>query len=111
MNESESLYKVSKASTTLCIMLNRPSCPFLSQSQERKVPFIAARDHFLDRYPELVFVGAHIGSLRWNLEEVAKRFDDYPNFYVDLSARMLQREIESLHFPRVIVDKLFFKNG
>jgi predicted TIM-barrel fold metal-dependent hydrolase len=33
-------------------------------------------------------VGAHIGSLEWSLEEVAKRFDAHPNFTVDLAARM-----------------------
>ena len=50
---------------------------------------IIARDHLLDRYPKLVFVGAHIGSQEWNLDDVAKRFDAYPNYYVDLSARMV----------------------
>jgi len=49
---------------------------------------IAARDHLLDAYPRLKFIGAHIGSLEWNLDEVARRFDKYPNFTVDLSARM-----------------------
>jgi len=56
---------------------------------------ITARDHLLERYPELVFVGAHIGSLEWNLEEVAKRFDAYPNFYVDLSARMVYLQLHA----------------
>jgi predicted TIM-barrel fold metal-dependent hydrolase len=49
---------------------------------------IAARDHLLDAYPRLKVTGAHIGSLEWNLDEVARRFDKYPNFTVDLSARM-----------------------
>ena len=49
---------------------------------------ITARDHLLERYPKLSFVGAHIGSLEWNLDEVARRFDAFPNFTVDLSARM-----------------------
>jgi predicted TIM-barrel fold metal-dependent hydrolase len=49
---------------------------------------IAARDNLLDAYPQLKFTGAHIGSLEWNLDEVARRFDKYPNFTIDLSARM-----------------------
>ena len=49
---------------------------------------ITARDHLLKRYPKLNFVGAHIGSLEWDLNEVAQRFEAYPNFSVDLSARM-----------------------
>lgn len=48
---------------------------------------IVARDHILERYPNLIFVGAHLGSMEWSLEEVAKRMDKYPNFYVDLSGR------------------------
>ena len=49
---------------------------------------ITARDHLLQRYPKLNFVGAHIGSLEWDLDEVAQRFEAFPNFSVDLSARM-----------------------
>jgi predicted TIM-barrel fold metal-dependent hydrolase len=49
---------------------------------------IAARDHILAKHPRLMFVGAHIGSLEWNLDEVARRFERYPNFHVDLSARI-----------------------
>ena len=56
---------------------------------------IQARDHLLERYPKLVFVGAHIGSLEWNLDEVAKRFDAHPNFAVDLSARMSHLQFHS----------------
>ena len=49
---------------------------------------IMARDRILERYPELIFIGAHLGSMEWNLEEVAKRLHKFPNFYVDLSGRM-----------------------
>jgi predicted TIM-barrel fold metal-dependent hydrolase len=48
---------------------------------------INARDHLLEKHPDLKFVGAHLGSLEWNLEELAKRLDKYPNMAVDL-ARM-----------------------
>ena len=46
-----------------------------------------ARDHILERYPNLIFVGAHLGSMDWNLDEVAKRMDRFPNFNVDISGR------------------------
>jgi hypothetical protein len=49
---------------------------------------IAARDRILERYPGLIFVGAHLGSMEWSLEELANRFDRFPNFYVDLSGRI-----------------------
>jgi hypothetical protein len=48
---------------------------------------ITARDNLLERYPDMIFVGAHLGSMEWNLEEVAKRMDRFPNFYVDISGR------------------------
>ena len=48
---------------------------------------IDARDRMLEKHPDLKFVGAHLGSLEWNLQELAKRLDKYPNMAVDL-ARM-----------------------
>ena len=48
---------------------------------------LMARDHILERYPGLIFVGAHLSSMEWNLEEVAKRIDRFPNFYIDISGR------------------------
>lgn len=48
---------------------------------------IAARDHMLEKHPDLVFIGAHLGSLEWSLDELAKRLDRFPNMAVDL-ARM-----------------------
>lgn len=49
---------------------------------------IKARDHLLEKYPELVLVGAHLGSLEWNVDELASRFDRYPDFSVDMAARI-----------------------
>jgi hypothetical protein len=48
---------------------------------------INARDNMLEKHPNLRFIGAHLGSLEWNLDELAKRLDKYPNMAVDL-ARM-----------------------
>ncbi|MEO8429855.1 MAG: amidohydrolase family protein [Verrucomicrobiota bacterium] len=48
---------------------------------------IAARDHILEKHPRLVVIGAHFGSLEHDLDEVARRLDRYPNFYVDCAAR------------------------
>lgn len=47
-----------------------------------------ARDHVLDLYPDLRLVGAHLGSLEYDVAEIAKRLDRYPNFAVDTSARL-----------------------
>jgi len=49
---------------------------------------IAARDAVAAQHPTLRVVGAHLGSLEYDVDEVAKRFDAYPNFAVDISARL-----------------------
>jgi predicted TIM-barrel fold metal-dependent hydrolase len=46
-----------------------------------------ARDHILAKHPGLVMIGAHLGSLEYDVDEVAKRLDRYPNFHVEVSAR------------------------
>jgi predicted TIM-barrel fold metal-dependent hydrolase len=49
---------------------------------------IAARDRMLARHPKLRVVGAHLGSLEYDVAEIAARLDAYPNFAVDTSARL-----------------------
>ena len=65
---------------------------------------IAARDHLLERYPELIFVGAHLGSMEWNLEEVAKRMDRFPNFYIDISGRFIHILERTLQNRNQVID-------
>ena len=50
---------------------------------------MAARDRMVAAHPDLRVVGAHLASLEWDVDEVAARFDAYPNFAVDTSARLL----------------------
>ncbi len=49
---------------------------------------IACRDNVVARHPELRIIGAHLGSLEYDVDEVARRLDRYPNFAVDISARL-----------------------
>lgn len=49
---------------------------------------ISARDNVLRRHLDLEFIGAHLGSLEWSLDELSKRLDSFPNLKVDLAARM-----------------------
>ena len=49
---------------------------------------INARDNMLAKHPNLRVVGCHLGSLEWDVDELAKRLDKYPNFAVDISARI-----------------------
>lgn len=56
---------------------------------------LAARDRLLEKFPDLRFVGAHLGSLEWSVDELAKRLDRYPNLAVDLAARMGHVQFQS----------------
>src|SRR5208282_2643235 len=60
-----------------------------------KAAILAARDHFVEENPTLRVVGAHLGSMEVDVDQIARRFDRYPNFAVDTAARvpyfMMQR--------------------
>lgn len=49
---------------------------------------INARDNILKRYPGIDFIAAHLASLEWSVDELAKRLDEFPNLKVDIAARM-----------------------
>ncbi len=53
-----------------------------------KAEILRARDHLLEMNPNLRVVGAHLGSMETNVDDIAKRFDRYPNFNVDTAARI-----------------------
>jgi len=53
-----------------------------------KAEILAARDRLLEAYPDLRVVGAHLGSMESNLDELGRHLDRYPNFAVDIAARM-----------------------
>ena len=57
---------------------------------------INARDHFLEKNPDLTFIGCHLGSLEWNVDSLAKRLDKYPNMAVDMSARICHLQYQTL---------------
>ena len=56
---------------------------------------MAARDRFVARHPKLAFDGAHMASLEWSVDELARFFDSYPNTVVDLAARMSNLQVQS----------------
>ena len=61
---------------------------YLHPDHPRKETILAARDHLLEQNPKLRVVGAHLGSMETDVDEIAERFDRYPNFAVDMAARM-----------------------
>ena len=49
---------------------------------------LAQRNRVLERHPETIFIGAHLGEYPENLAYVDACLDRYPNFYVDTCARI-----------------------
>ncbi len=56
---------------------------------------VEARDNLLARFPKIRFVGAHLGSLEWSVDELAKRLDRFPNLAVDMAARIGHLQVQS----------------
>lgn len=57
---------------------------------------IDARDRLLEKHPDLIFIGCHLGSLEWNVDEIAKRLDKFPNMAVDMAARICHLQYQSV---------------
>ncbi|HTF67287.1 MAG TPA: amidohydrolase family protein [Edaphobacter sp.] len=62
-------------------MYRKPEAPSKQQ-------ILLARDHILEQHPNLRVVGAHLGSMEADFGQLADHFDRYPNFAVDIAARM-----------------------
>jgi hypothetical protein len=65
---------------------------------------INARDSMLSKHPHLRFVGAHLGSLEWNVDELAKRLDRFPNMAVDMAARIGHLQVQSVKNRQKVYD-------
>jgi len=66
---------------------------------------IASRDHLLAKHPDLKLIGAHLGSLEWNVDELAERLDKYPNFAVDMAARVCHFQVQDREKVRDFITK------
>lgn len=77
---------------------NQPDARYYSEHPEwymhkirgapTKADILQARDHLLAENPDLRVVGAHLGSMESNLNQLAQHLDDYPDFAVDLAGRI-----------------------
>jgi predicted TIM-barrel fold metal-dependent hydrolase len=70
-----------------------------------KKEILQARDHLLVRHPNLRVVGAHLGSMEAQLDQLGARLDRFPNFAVDISARVHNLTL----LPRDVVRSFFLK--
>ncbi len=58
---------------------------------------IEARDHMLEKHPDMRFVGAHLASLEWSVDEIAKRLDRFPNLAVDMAERISHLQYQAVN--------------
>jgi predicted TIM-barrel fold metal-dependent hydrolase len=86
-------------------MYTKPGAP-------SKASILIARDHVLDANPKLRVVGAHLGSMEADFHQLAQHLDKYPNFAVDLAARMpyveKQPRAELIAFITKYQDRLIY---
>lgn len=106
------------AEPTSCWQPPNPASPDYSYYQEHpewymymkpdhpsKEKILAARDHLLAMNPDLKVVGAHLGSMEVDLDALAQHFDRYPNFAVDMAARVPYLMIQPRDKVRVLLLK------
>lgn len=77
---------------------------FLHPDQPSYETHVRARDHLLEKHPQLVYVGAHLGSVEWSVDELAKRLDAYPLMSVDLTERICHLQYQSLEDWQKVYD-------
>jgi len=65
---------------------------------------IDARDRMLTKHRHLKFVGAHLGSLEWSVDELARRLDSFPEMAVDLAERVSHMEYQTVRNHQKVYD-------
>jgi hypothetical protein len=61
---------------------------YLHPDRPSKAAILAARDRLLASNPKLRVIGAHLGSMELDVDEIARRFERYPKFAVDTAERV-----------------------
>lgn len=77
-----------------------------------KARILEARDHVLQQNPNLRWVGAHLGSMEEDFDQLSQHLDRYPNFAVDLAGRikflMTRPRKEMIAFITKYQDRLIY---
>ena len=65
-----------------------PEWSFYGDNFPSKEEILAQRNRVLAKHPHTIFIGAHMGNLPEDLGTVSMWLEQYPNFYVDVDARI-----------------------
>jgi predicted TIM-barrel fold metal-dependent hydrolase len=79
-------------------MYRHPECPTYETLN-------AARDRMLEKHPGLRYVGCHLGSLEWDVDELARTLDRFPNMSVDMAARIAHFKVQDREKVRNFIIK------
>jgi hypothetical protein len=79
---------------------------YLHPESPSYVDQIKARNHLLQKHPALEFIGAHLASEEWSVEELSKSFDRNPQLKADLAARISHLEYQSAKDGKKVRDFL-----
>ena len=66
----------------------RPHWSFYGDEFPDKEEILNQRNRVIERHPETIFIGAHMGTLPEELGRVSMWLEKYPNFHVDINARI-----------------------
>lgn len=67
---------------------DHPSWLFHGDKFPSREELLEQRNRVIARHPDTTFIGAHFGNSPEDLEAVGKWLDKYPNFHVDIDARI-----------------------
>ena len=67
---------------------NHPNWSFYGDEFPSKEEILAQRNRVFLKHPDTIFIGAHVGTLPEELHRVGMWLDSYPNFHVDICARI-----------------------
>jgi uncharacterized protein len=65
-----------------------PNWSFYGSGFPSKEEILRQRNRAIARHPDTIFIGAHMGNLPEDLGTVATWLESFPNFYVDIDARI-----------------------
>lgn len=63
-----------------------------------------ARDNVLEKFPKLKYVGLHLFSMEWSIDEVAARLDRFPNSKTDVAERVCHLQLQARDNRKAVRD-------
>jgi hypothetical protein len=68
---------------------------YLHPDYPSREKILAARDRMLAKHPNLKYIGCHLGSMEWSVDEIAAWLDKFPNYGLDMAARIVHFKVQN----------------